>query len=51
MKQEAQVANQHRGMELTEEDSCPEEEGEEEMLDVIPVDNGGTCCGTVLITN
>ena len=51
MKQEVQVADHHRGVNLVEEDSRPEEEGEEEMLGVILVDNGDTCRRTVLIKN
>jgi len=51
MKQEAQVANHHRGENLAEEDLCPEEEGKEEIFGVIHVENGDTCHGTILITN
>ena len=51
MKQEVQVADHHRGVNLVEEDSRPEEEGEGEMLGVITVENGDTCHGIVLITN
>lgn len=51
MKQEAQVVDHHRGVNLVEEDSHPEEEREEEMLDVVPMENGDACRGTVLIKN
>jgi len=51
LKQEVQAADHHRWVNLVEGDSRPEEEGEEEMLGVIPVENGDTCRGTVLITN
>ena len=51
MKHEVQVADHHRWVSLVEEDSRLEEEGEEEMLGVIPVENGDICRGTVLITS
>ena len=36
---------------LAEEDSCPEEDGKEEMFDVIQVESGDICHGTILIIN
>lgn len=51
MKQEAQVVDNHKGENLTEEYLCPKEEDEEEMFGVIPMENGDICHETVLITN
>ena len=51
LTQGVQAADHHRWVNLVEGDSHPDEEGEEEMLGVIPVENGDICRGTVLITN
>lgn len=51
MKQEDQVADHHRGENLTEEYLYPKDEDEEEIFDVIHVENGDICHGTILIIN
>eukprot|EP00253_Pinus_taeda_P035035 PITA_35035 len=51
MKQAAQVADHHRGENLTEEDFHLEEEAKEEMFGVTHVENGDMCHGTALIIN
>jgi len=49
MKQEAQIADQHRGVKLTKKYLLPEEEDEEEMFDATHVESGDICHGIVLI--